>query len=707
MESELEKRLKSINLDEKIINDVLKNKQLTQSLTKTLDCAQINECDKKKGNMLYSLATKIDLEKVCGIGISLSEEQISQKIREFLTTKKAELDTLRYCTSISEYMKNLREILPFADAKEESQKHKKTAQNNNNNEENNTENNGQFQEEPRKKITDLIGRDLAAAQNTPELLQLREKTFGNVILTRFPPEPNGYLHIGHAKSIRFNFTVASDYKGKCYLRFDDTNPEKENMEYINSIKDNVKWLGYEPWKVTYSSDNFDILYQYAVKLIKKGLAYVCHQNIEDGRKYRDEGLPSPYRDRPIEQNLKVFEEMRLGLWDEGSAVLRAKIDYKSPNTTLRDPAIYRIRYVSHPHAGNKWCIYPLYDYTHPICDSLEGITHSLCTLEFEIRRELYYWYLKSLQIYRPYVWEFSRLNVSSTVLSKRKLQTLVFDKHVNGWDDPRLLTIQGMRRRGYTPAGINDFCELVSVTRSGNENIIQFQLLEHCIRKDLDNVAKRTLAVVDPVLVKIVNLDDNFSLEIDAPDFPKYLERGSHKITLFNQVWVEREDTLMKDHKDFFGFAKGKIVGLKYAGVFKCLDVKADQNGVVQEVLIEFIKENAPKPKTYVNWVSVKESLDCQVRLYECLFNEDPTESKKDLITIINKNSLVVKKNAKMNKRLVGLLNHLDRFQFERQGFFTVDFDSDLGKQQYVWNKTVGLSDTGRQKAMARVNQDN
>lgn len=474
------------------------------------------------------------------------------------------------------------------------------------------------------------------------------------------------------------------------------------MEYINSIKDNVEWLGQTPWKTTYSSDNFEILYECAIKLIKKGLAFVCHLPKEESRKLREQQIPSPYRNRPIEENLKIFEEMRLGLWDEGAAVLRAKIDHKAPNTTLRDPAIYRVRYVPHPHAGSKWCIYPLYDFTHPICDSLEGISFSLCTLEFEIRRELYYWYLESLDMYRPYVWEFSRLNISNTVLSKRRLQTLVFGHHVNGWDDPRLLTIQGMRRRGYTPVGINDFCDLVSVTRNGNENVIGFGLLEHCIRKDLDATTKRTMAVINPVKVSITNLAADFEQVLDAPDFPTQPERGSHKVLFTNSVYVEREDTQLKDHKDFFGLAPGKFVGLKYAGVVKCLEVKTNDEGLIVEVIAEFVKD-APRPKTYLNWVSIREAIDCEIRLYNSLFTEDPTESKKDFLEIINPNSLVVHRNSKVNKNILPGLEHLSRFQFERQGYFALDFDSNVAKQQLVWNKIVGLSDTGKQKALQRV----
>jgi glutaminyl-tRNA synthetase len=321
---------------------------------------------------------------------------------------------------------------------------------------------------------------MKSAVNSKELLQDKIAKFGEGVLTRFPPEPNGYLHIGHSKAMRFNFMQAKMSKGgKCYLRFDDTNPTKENIEYIENIKENIKFMGYEPWKITHASDNFDILYNYAVQLIKQGDAFVCSETAEEMRKKRGEGLPSKDRDRSVEENLRIFNEMRLGLHEEGAYSLRAKIDYKNVNTTLRDPVIYRIKFHSHPHVGDKWCIYPLYDYTHPICDSLEGITHSLCSLEFEIRRELYYWVLERLNIYRPHVWEYSRLNITYTVLSKRKLHELIFTNRVAGWDDPRILTINGMRRRGYPAEAINNFCDVIGVTRRGNENYINFGVLEN------------------------------------------------------------------------------------------------------------------------------------------------------------------------------------------------------------------------------------
>lgn len=331
-------------------------------------------------------------------------------------------------------------------------------------------------------LDNLVARDLSTAVNTEETQKWKTERFGDKLMSRFPPEPNGYLHLGHCKAINFNFSLAEENNGHCYLRFDDTNPEKENIEYINSIKSGIEWLGFKPFKVTASSDHFDFLYECAVKLIKKGKAFVCGQKKEEVKHCRDNNLPSPFRETSVEENLKMFNNMRLGLYKEGEYCLRAKIDYASKNTTLKDPIIYRIRYTSHPHSGDKWCIYPLYDFTHPICDSIEGITHSCCTLEFEIRRELYYWVLSELDLYRPYVWEYSRLNLTNSVLSKRKNQELIDKNFVSGWNDPRLHTIEGMKRRGYTPKGIRNFVDELGVNRTSNDAFIPMHKLEDKIR---------------------------------------------------------------------------------------------------------------------------------------------------------------------------------------------------------------------------------
>jgi len=359
-----------------------------------------------------------------------------------------------------------------------------------------------------KDILELMGRDCGIGANTAAQIKAHEEFTGGKMLTRFPPEPNGYLHIGHAKAIRFNFTVAAENGGKTYLRFDDTNPCKENHEFIDHIKKNVAWLGYKPWRVTASSDYFQELHDLAVELIKKGKAYVCHQGAEDMSAYRNAKKDSPYRNRSVEENLKLFAHMREGRFDEGECCLRVKMDMQHPNPCLRDFVAYRIRFTDHPMSGDAWCIYPTYDYTHCIVDSLENITHSLCTLEFEIRRESYFRLLQDCELYKPIVWEYSRLNITNTVLSKRKIEALVNGGHCDGWADPRLLTLEGLRRRGYTPKMINDFCEAVGVSRKGNENLTSIKLLEGFARNELDVNASRTFGVMDPILLEIENLQD-------------------------------------------------------------------------------------------------------------------------------------------------------------------------------------------------------
>jgi len=404
-----------------------------------------------------------------------------------------------------------------------------------------------------KDIMDLMGRDCNIGANSEEILKKHLEFTKGRIVTRFPPEPNGYLHIGHAKAIRFNFTVAEENGGVTYLRFDDTNPCKENQEFIDHIKSNVEWLGYKPWKVTASSDYFQELFDFAVQLIKKGKAYVCHQNAEQMSQYRNNKMNSPYRDRSVEENLKLFEHMRQGRFEEGECSLRVKMDMQHENPCMRDFVAYRIRYTPHPHSGDKWCIYPTYDYTHCIVDSIENITHSLCTLEFEIRRESYFQLLKDLDIYKPIVWEYSRLNISNTVLSKRKIQTLVDEGYVESWSDPRLLTLQGLRRRGYTSSMINDFCAHLGVARKGNENLTSVKLLEKFARTELDRTAPRTFGVMEPILVELVNIDQAPTKKCQAPLFPVDPSKGNQTYTLDKFIYIEAED-FSENHVDkFFG----------------------------------------------------------------------------------------------------------------------------------------------------------
>lgn len=390
-----------------------------------------------------------------------------------------------------------------------------------------------------KSLADIIGRDIEAARNSEALLKKQHEATGGKIMTRFPPEPNGYLHIGHAKAMRFNFTFAKEQGGQTYLRYDDTNPVKENQEFIDNIRNCVDWLGYKPFKITFASDYFQELYDLACELIRKGKAYVCHSSKAEIAEQRNQMKNSPYRDRSVEENLQLFEQMRKGRFAENECCLRVKIDMQHVNPNMRDFVAYRIRYVPHPHAGDKWCIYPTYDYTHCINDSLEHITHSLCTLEFENRRESYYWLLDALDLYKPMVWEYSRLNLTYTVLSKRKLEKLVGEKLVTGWEDPRMPTVLGLKRRGYTPSMINNFAAEIGVSRKGNDNITSVNLLENYARKELDVTAPRTFGVVDPVLLEIINYAETEKKECKAPLYPADPSRGEQTYFLSERVYID------------------------------------------------------------------------------------------------------------------------------------------------------------------------
>ena len=554
------------------------------------------------------------------------------------------------------------------------------------------------------KLSKLMARDMKSSLNPPELLKKHLEATGGKIITRFPPEPNGYLHLGHAKAMRFCFTSASKNGGHCYLRLDDTNPEKENKEFIESVKENVKWLGYTPWKVTFASDYLQQLYEIAIKLIKKGLAYVDNLSKEQISEYREKKKDSPYRNRTVEENLKLFNMMKQGRFEEKECCLRLKIDMQHANPCMRDPVAYRIKYVPHPHAGSDWCIYPTYDFTHCLNDSLENITHSLCTLEFEIRRDSYYWLLEAAEMYRPFVWEYSRLNVSHVVVSKRKLLQLVNSHAVTGWNDPRMPTIDGLRRRGYTPEAINNFVDRVGVTRRGNENIISISWLENSIRTDLDAKAPRTMAVVDPIKVVLKNLEKE--TEIDTFLFPKLKEKGGiRKVTLSKVIYIERTDFQENDDKDFFGLTPKQEVGLKYAGVIKVEEVKKDSKGKIVEIICTYSPESK-KTKGRIHWISEKDYVQAEVRLYGYLFlSDDPFHANEegvshDPMDDLNPNSLVTKMGALIHKDICKDLKHLDHFQFERIGYFVCDYDTQTEKGRYVFNLTVGLGDGKSEKMM-------
>ena len=545
------------------------------------------------------------------------------------------------------------------------------------------------------KLSSLMARDMKSALNPPHLLKKHLDFTGGKIITRFPPEPNGYLHIGHAKAMRFSFTSAAAVGGHTYLRLDDTNPEKETKEFIDSIEENVQWLGYKPWKITYASDYFQDLYNIAIKLIKEGKAYVCNQSKAEMSEYRNQKRDSPYRNRTVEENLKLFEMMRQGRFEEKECCLRMKIDMKHNNPCMRDPVAYRIKYVPHPHLGNKWCIYPTYDFTHCLNDSLENITHSLCTLEFEIRRDSYYWLLEAADMYRPFVWEYSRLNLTRNVLSKRKLTQLVTTHTVNGWDDPRMLTINGLRRRGYTNDAINAFIDSVGVTRRGNENIISIKVLENAIKNALAKKAQRTMDVIDPIKVVLSNVKEN--TVYDSYLFPKLKEQGGvRKVTLSKVIYIDRVDFREKDDKNFFGLTPNQEVGLKYAGSIKVDEVKKDTNGKVIELVCTYSGESK-KLKGRIHWISEVDGVRSEVRLYDYIFkSEDPTHaddenSSHDPMDDLNPKSLIVKLESLVHKDICKETKAFDHYQFERLGYFATDPDTKQGR--YIFNLTVDLGD--------------
>lgn len=542
-------------------------------------------------------------------------------------------------------------------------------------------------------IREIIISDLKAGKN------------GGRVHSRFPPEPNGYLHIGHAKSICLNFGVAKEFKGLCNLRFDDTNPAKENVEYVESIKADVRWLGFD-WEERefYASDYFEKLYGYAVALIKLGKAYVDSLTAEEIREYRGTltvpGKDSPYRNRSIEENLELFEKMRAGEFEEGKHVLRAKIDMSSPNINMRDPAIYRIKKAHHHRTGDKWCIYPMYDYAHCLSDSIEGITHSLCTLEFENHRPLYDWCLEELNVEcHPQQIEFSRLNLTHTVMSKRKLLELVEKGYVKGWDDPRMPTISGMRRRGYTPESIRHFCEKIGISK--NEGMIGMSLLEHCVREDLNAKAPRVMGIIRPLRVVIENYPDDREEELEAPYYPEGPSKGVRKVPFSKVLYLEREDFMEDPPKKFFRLAPGREVRLRYGYFIKCVGVVKDEKGEITEVRCTYDPEtrggNAPdgrKVKVTLHWLSAKHAVSAEVRLYDTLLRvediNDEKEKSTDIRDFLNPNSLEVTTCYVEPALKSSASGHM--YQFERLGYFYTD-PKDSAPGKLVFNRTVTLKD--------------
>ena len=526
----------------------------------------------------------------------------------------------------------------------------------------------------------------------------------DTIVTRFPPEPNGCLHIGHAKAICLDFGTAEKYSGKCHLRFDDTNPTKEDIQYVEAIKEDIKWLGFD-WgdNLFHASSYFDALYDYATQLIAKGLAYVCTLTPEEFKAYRgaptSPGKHSPWRDRSIEENLDLFARMKAGEFEDGSYVVRAKIDMASPNLHMRDPAIYRIKHATHHSTGDAWCIYPMYDFAHCLSDSIEGITHSLCTLEFEVHRPLYDWFLEKLEVAKPQPRqiEFARLNLTYTVMSKRKLQELVETNLVVGWDDPRMPTLSGLRRRGYTPASIRALCDKVGITKFNS--LSDVGLLEACVREDLNKTSARRMAVLDPVKVVITNFPEDGEETFPAINNPEDPDAGTRPVTLTREVFIERNDFMEEPPRKYFRLAPGKEVRLKYACYITCTDVIKDDAGEIQEIHCTWDPEsrgaNTPdgrKVKGTIHWVSVRDALWTEVRLYDRLFNhENPDGDKEtDFKEHLNADSLEVRQCPV--EPSLGVFEAGDRCQFERLGYFCADKDGEAGKP--VFNRTVGLRDS-------------
>ncbi|MGL6018417.1 MAG: glutamine--tRNA ligase [Gibbsiella quercinecans] len=547
---------------------------------------------------------------------------------------------------------------------------------------------------PTNFIRQIIDEDLASGKHT-------------TVHTRFPPEPNGYLHIGHAKSICLNFGIARDYHGQCNLRFDDTNPVKENVEFVESIKRDVEWLGFT-WSgdVCYSSNYFDQLYGYAVELITKGLAYVDELSPEQIREYRGTltapGKNSPYRDRSVDENLALFEKMRQGEFAEGTACLRAKIDMASPFIVMRDPVLYRIKFAHHHQTGDKWCIYPMYDFTHCISDALEGITHSLCTLEFQDNRRLYDWVLDNITIAcHPRQYEFSRLNLEYAIMSKRKLNQLVTENIVEGWDDPRMPTVSGLRRRGYTAASIREFCQRIGVTKQDNN--VEMVALESCIRDDLNENAPRAMAVLDPVKVVIENKGEDVEM-VTMPNHPNKPEMGSREVPFSREIYIDRADFREEANKQYKRLVLGKEVRLRNAYVIKAERVEKDEQGNITTIYCSYDAQTLSKDpadgrkvKGVIHWVSVAHALPAEIRLYDRLFSVPNPGAAEDFLSTINPESLVIKQGF-VEPSLAGAVPE-KAYQFEREGYFCAD-SRDASAAHLVFNRTVGLRDTWAKAAV-------
>lgn len=656
----------------------------------------------------------------CGVGVVVTPEQIKKAVEKVLSDHKAELVEKRYRVNQGVLMGELRTAIKWADGKlvkseldaqilailgpkteldlnppKEAVKEKKK-------DDKPKETKKESNEEKIQSFMELAGEALnfhkpgenyktdgyVLTENTMALMKKHLKETGGKVVTRFPPEPNGILHIGHAKAINFNFGFAKASEGICYLRFDDTNPEKEEERYFQGIIEMVTWLGYKPYKITHASDQFEKLYEYALELIRRGLAYACHQKVEEIKGHNPP--PSPWRERPIEESLKIFQDMRKGKYDEGEVTLRMKHTMEDGK---QDPVAYRIKYAHHARTGDKWCIYPTYDFTHCLNDSLENISHSLCTKEFQSRRSAYYWLCNALDVYCPVQWEYGRLNLNYTVVSKRKLMKLIHEGICRDWDDPKLYTLSALRRRGYPPEAINMFCAKVGVTMA--QTTTDLSLLESCVRTVLNLTAPRAMAVLEPIKVTIENFPFETKQEIEVPNFPNDESKGTHKVVFDRVVYIDSSDFQEKPtDKGYKRLSLTQPVALRYSGYQ--IDVKQvikDSNGKITEIVATCSKTtDANKPKGFIQWVS--QPIEIEIRLFDKLFNHENPEDAKEVpggwLSDINKNALTV-----INKALVDCsvrnAKDFDKFQFERVGYFSVDPDST--EDLMVFNRTVSLKE--------------
>ncbi|XP_051913485.1 glutamine--tRNA ligase [Hippocampus zosterae] len=666
-----------------------------------------------------------EFNEACGVGVVITPEQIEDAVESVIKKHKEELEKERYHFNVGLLMGELRSALKWADGKvlknemdmqvlhllgpkteADLEKKSKTQKNKIENEvkmkkEEVALNGETTVVEGKSLMEQLRGEALkfhkpgenyttegyVVTPNTMNLLKKHLELFGGQIRTRFPPEPNGILHIGHAKAINFNFGYAKANNGICFLRYDDTNPEKEEEKYFTAIKEMVEWLGYTPYAVTHASDNFQQLYDLALELIRRGHAYVCHQKGEELKGHNTP--PSPWRDRPIEESLVLFERMKKGMFAEGELTLRMKTVMEDGKM---DPVAYRIKYTPHHRTGDEWCIYPTYDYTHCLCDSIENITHSLCTKEFQARRSSYYWLCNALDLYCPVQWEYGRLNLTYTVVSKRKIIKLVEKGVVRDWDDPRLFTLTALRRRGFPPEAINNFCARVGVTVS--QTTTEPHLLEACVRDVLNETAPRAMAVLEPLKVTIVNLPEDSKSEVRVPDFPANEAKGSHTVPFKSNIFIEQSDFREVMEKGYKRLTPEQPVGLRHAGyVISVKKIIKDAQGKVVELQVSCCSsDTAEKPKAFIHWVS--QPLVCEVRIYERLFihkhPEDPAEVPNGFLSDINPNSMQVVNSAFVDTSVKGA-KVLDRFQFERVGYFSLDPDSTSDK--LVFNRTVTLKE--------------